>query len=414
MIKKIAVSVFIFLLIAIAAAFFFRYQILQYSAEKLIRSSLPPYVKIDDIRFDFRDKKIVFSGFALSNPADFSYADMLEIKEISCKYALKGKNIMDGIELTGLVFKEPLLTIERLGNAKLNLTEMQSVLGTHNAQRSAKRSEASPEGTTHNETVGQSAKTAAAPNAIMGRKISDIIKLPRDFLLRDGKIVFVDRFSSSKPITITFENVIAKVSLRLNDSYTGCLEVSSTGEGRLNGNRDEAVKWVISYNPTTPRLTMSNRFEVSNLDLVALRPYYDRYSPLYFVRGRFSGTLIFDFDNGNIGSTNEVWLTDFRFYVKQGLEKSAFWETTVPDIVKYFSTPYGEIVFDFKIKGDMAHPQFYLGPISKQAMAAMAVDKIQNVISSVSESAAQAAGEPSSNIDKAKQYIDIIKGLIKK
>ena len=407
MIKKLAVSVFIFLVVAIAAAFFFRYQILQYSAEELIRASLPPYVKIDSMRFDFKDKNITFGGFRLSNPAGFSYSDMLEIKEISCKYGLKGKNIMDGLELTGLVFKEPVLTIERLANAKLNLMEMQSVIG--------EGSRNSPQSIVQSPQAGGNKEKSGKSHVIIGdKKISDIIKIPQDFLLREGKIIFTDRFNSSKPITVTFENVMARVSLKLDDTYTGCLDVSSEGEGCLNGNRDEAVKWVISYNPTTPRLTMSNRFEVSNLDLVDLRPYYDRYSPLYFVRGRFSGTLVFDFDNGNIGSTNEVWLTDFRFYVKPGLEKSAFWETTVPDLVKYFSTPYGEIVFDFKIKGDMAKPEFYLGPISKQAMTAMAVDKIQNVISSVSSSAAQASGQPASGIDKAQKYIEIIKGLMKK
>lgn len=404
MIKKLAVSISVFLVAVIAAAFFFRYEILRYSAERLIMASLPPYVKIDSMRFDFKAKKIVFGGFRLSNPADFSYADMLEIKEISCRYALKGKNIIDGLELTDLIFKEPLLSIERLGNAKLNLTEMQPVLEEGQGAR----------------VKGQGKKEIITgknrgPNIIMGKKISDIIKLPQDFLLKDGKITFIDRFNSPKPIVITFENVTAKVSLKLNDAYTSCLEVYSTGEGCLNGDRDEAVKWVISYNPQSPRLTMSNRFEVSNLDLVTLRPYYDRYSPLYFVRGRFSGTLIFDFDNGNIGSTNEIWLTDFRFYVKPGLENSAFWETTVPDLVKYFSTPYGEIVFDFKIKGDMASPKFYLGPISKQAIASMAVDKIRDVISGISESAAQgASGQPASDIEKAKRYIDLITGLIKK
>ena len=412
MIKKIAVSVFIFLVVAVAAAFFFRYQILQYSAEKLIRTNLPPYVKISSMRFDFKDKKIVFNGFRLSNPADFSYTDMLEIKEISCKYALKGNNIIDGIELTDLIFMEPLLTIERLGNAKLSITEMQSVLNSEQGLKAD--SSASP--VTGNQGPGEGiAGKNQIPNIIMGKKISDIRKLPQDFLLRDGKITFIDRFNSSKLIQITFENVMAKVSLKLNDTYTSCLEVSSTGEGCLNGNRNEVVKWAISYNPTTSRLTMSNRFEVSNLDLVTLRPYYDRYSPLYFVRGRFSGSLIFDFDNGNIGSTNEIRLTDFRFYVKPGLENSAFWETTVPDLVKYFSTPYGEIVFDFKIKGDMANPKFYLGPISKQAIAAMAVDKIQDVISGISGSAAQGpSGQPASDIEKAKKYIDLIKGLIKK
>lgn len=415
MIKRLVFPVFFFLVIAIAAAFFFRHQIFQYSAEKIIRASLPPYVKIDSIRFDFNGNRVIFRGFRLSNPADFSFTDLLAIREISCRFGLKGKSIMDGIVLTDLVFKEPVLTVERLDNAKSNLTEMRTVFdaGAQEHTVTGAQEHRSTRAQEH-KSGNQPDRGSGRPNIIGNKKVSDIIKLPQDFSLQDGKIVFTDRFNMPTPVTTTFEHVTASVTLKLNDTYTGCLGISSTGEGRLNGNTDEVVKWTISYNPTTPRLTMSNRFEVSNVDLVALRPYYDRYSPLYFVRGRFSGNLIFDFDNGDIGSTNEVWLSDFRFYIKKGLENSAFLETTVPDLVKYLSTPYGEIVFDFKIKGDMASPRFYLGPISKQAIAAVAVGKIQDVISSVSETAAQASGQQGSGMEKAQKYIDLLNALIKK
>jgi hypothetical protein len=79
--------------------------------------------------------------------------------------------------------------------------------------------------------------------------------------------------------------------------------------------------------------------------------------------------------------------------------------------VKYFTSPYGDIVFDFKIKGEMSAPRFYLGPISKQALTAMAVDKI-------SEAIQQASGKEGSvknaDLKKAGEYIDIVRGILKK
>jgi hypothetical protein len=103
-------------------------------------------------------------------------------------------------------------------------------------------------------------------------------------------------------------------------------------------------------------------------------------------------------------------LSDLKFFVKQGYENATFWETTVPDLVKYFTSPYGEIIFDFKIKGEMADPKFYLGPKSKEAIISMAVDKISAAIQKGTESP---GGAPKNDIGKAKQYIDLFKGLIK-
>jgi hypothetical protein len=168
------------------------------------------------------------------------------------------------------------------------------------------------------------------------------------------------------------------------------------------------IKWNVSWNPAAPKLTMSNRFEVSNVDILPFEPYYDKYSPFVFKTCFLSGTLIFDFDNGNIGSTNEVKLSKPLFYIKHDFENAQVFETNVPDLVKYLTSSFGDVVFDFKIKGDMSSPKFFLGPISKEAIARMAIDKISSIMSKAGNS-----NEEASEIDKAKQYIDMFKGLIK-
>ncbi|MCX5686377.1 MAG: DUF748 domain-containing protein [Candidatus Omnitrophica bacterium] len=395
--KKILIALIVIAAAAATAIFIYRYQLVQYSADKIIRSRLPGYVKIDTIIFDARASRVSFKGFRILNPPDFANKNLLEIEEVSCSYKMNGMNIAEGFEIYDPVFRRFLLNIEHLSNGKLNLTEMSASL-----QDNLPKSEA----------PGRPSNIADKAAA---KAVSDFIKLPEQFSITDGRIIFTDRFRMSRPYILSFENINGNIFLRFDERYTRVLGVNSTGEGLFNGRQGEVIKWDIKFDPTAPRLTMSNRFEVWNLEITPLEPYYDRYSPLVFKNGVFSGLLIFDFDNGRIGSTNEIHLADFRFYVKPGYENAAFWETTVPDLVKYFSTPSGEIVFDFKIKGDMENPQFYLGPISKQALAAMAIDKISSAIQSLSNKGPSASpGGPKSDIEKAKEYIDLFKGMIKK
>ena len=396
MAKKILIAAVVFIIFALCAIFIYRYQILQYSAESFIKKVLPNYVKIDKIEFVGQEHKVIIKGFEILNPPGFSSDCLLKIDEINAGYKLKGKSIMDGLEITEPSLKKPVLYIERMRNGVLNLSEMQKVLEKNGPARTGE---------------GQGSKiTSHSSLALPGnRKISDIIKLPEIFALKDGQVIFTDNLNFSRPYVITFDDVNSTISLKLNEFYSAVLNVSSNGGGRLNHDRSEAIKWSVTLNPATPRLTMSSRFDVTGLSILTFEPYYDKYSPLIFKSGRFSGTLIFDFDNGNIGSSDEIHLLNFRFDVKPGSENAVFWDTTVPDLVRYFTTSQGEIIFDFKIKGDMSSPRFYLGPISKQALTSMAIDKISNAIEQ-----ANSPGGSKSDIGKAKEYIDLFKGMINK
>ncbi|MDD5496710.1 MAG: DUF748 domain-containing protein [Candidatus Omnitrophica bacterium] len=399
MIKKIILSVITISVILVAAIFIYRYQILQYSAERFIKSLLPNYVTIEGLSFEPHDNKISVKGFKILNPPDFSNIYLLEIDTISCKYRLRGKTLFDGFEVTEPIFKDAVLNIERLGDGKINLNEMKQFIEKSSG------------------SVAPSGKKvpAKASSTLAGtKKLPDLVKLPEVFNVKNGKLVFIDRHVKPKTHLISFEGVEAAISLKLNDTYTQMLNLSSTGQGFLNGGQKETIRWTVSLNPQTPKLTMSNRFEVSSVNMLTFEPYYDKYSPLVFKKGTFSGTLIFDFDNGSIGSTNEVHLSDLLFYVKRDHENSEFWGTSVKDLAKYFASPFGDIVFDFKIKGDMSNPQFYLGPISKQALASMAIDKVSSLIENASKSQQPGQNGAKSDIEKAGEYIEMFKEMIKK
>lgn len=399
--KKALISIIIIAVMIALAIFLYRYQILQYSAEAFIRKTLPKYVIFDKINFDPKGSRVILKGLKILNPPDFSSSYLLEMDEFVCGYKLKGKSIADGIEIFDPVLNKCVLNVERLEDGRLNLAEMEKEL----------TKAASP---ATGEVTGKGREESGRPMTIGPSRLSGLIKLPETFLLKSSKAVFIDKLTGNVPHTISFENIEAKLIVKLDENYSKILSLASAGGGNVNGRRDEVIKWNMSLNPTTPRLTMSNRLDLYDVQIKTFEPYYDKYSPLVFESGRFSGTLIFDFYNGSIGSTNELHLSGFRFYVKPGYENKGFWDTTVPDLVKYFTSPYGEIVFDFKIKGDMDNPNFYLGPISKQALTSMAIDKISQAISEASNKGSGQSGAPKSDIQKAKEYIDMFKGFIKK
>lgn len=401
-----------------AILFFYRLSILKYTAETIIRSVLPDYVSVEVISFDLNLSRISLKGFRISNPPGFSSGYLMEIGDVSCRYKMKGKTILDGLEMIDPVFKKPVIYIERRSDGRLNLNEMSNVLlkGQGGGSPAVARPPTLKAAREEAKAKGLAAGRAAGAAAMVGnKKLSDIVKLPEAYNIKNGKIIFNDNAAPGGPHKLVFDGIAGQILVKLNETYTGVLRVGSTGDGYLNNDKSEIVRWVIDFDPNTPKLTMSNRFDVYGVYIKPFEPYYDRYSPLVFRSGTFSGTLVFDFDNGNIGSTNEVHLSGISFVVKPGAENKEFWGSTVPDLVRYFTTASGDIVFDFKIKGDMSNPKFYFGPISKRSLTAMTVDKISAALGAAAK---VSSGDEASPLTKeeaqAKAIADAVKLLFKK
>ncbi len=405
MIKKILIVTAVIAVLAVSALFFYRYQLISYSAETVIRNALPKYVRISKIRFDFKDSRAYLEGFSLEGPRGFSDKYIVEIAEISCRYKMKGATIVEGLEIFEPVLKDMVLRVERLQDGRINLSEMKSVM---------KIAAVSPSRGSEAWALGPE------PGKDPGLKAADFIKLPEEFIIKNGRIIFTDRFFVRGYNVIALDGMEAGLNLRMNDGYTQVLDVASTGEGNINGHRDQSVRWVINFNPNTPRITMSSRFDISGVNLIAFEPYYDKFSPFDFARCRVSGFLIFNFNNGNIGSSNELHLNDLIFSAKPNYNNAAWFDTNVQDLVKYFTSFTGEVIFDFKIKGDMANPRFYLGPISKQAVAAMVMDKVGDALQQMAQKSSgtaqgqAAAGSGNTDMDKAMKAIDMFKGFLNK
>ncbi len=428
MLKKIIIALILIAAAAGAVIYFYRYAIIRYYAEKMIRENLPGYIKIDNINFDFGNNKFSLVNFRVANPPGFHSESLLKIDEISCRYSMFGKGVSKGLEISDVSLSGIDMRIERLKSGRVNAAEMekfvQSFPSRDSRLPSAERSGASPKGTPDSQVRSEAEPPrrglSNAPSAsqtfkeaagLVNKKLSDLIKLPSSFEIRNSKIIFMDYVPYENPYVMAVDSVSGQIAIDFSDNYSKITNLSFTLVGRLNGYAQELLQWVGSLNPATPKITMSNRFDVSNLNLLAFEPYYDRFSPFVFKRGRFSGTLVFDFNNGDVGSTNEVHLSKLAFSVKPGYENAQVWETNVPALMSYFTTASGDIVFDFKLKGDMADPQFYLGPISKRALTSMAIDKVASYAIDQVTKQSEGAGK---NIDKAKEAIDMVRSLLKK
>lgn len=408
MLKRIFIAAALIAIIITAALFVYRHTIVRYFAEKLIRSNLPPYIKFEKINFNFADGRVNLDNIEVLNPPGFSSKNVIKISSVSFKYGVMGIGIPRGLEISEVMVKGADIFVERVREGGINNEGAVNLVEMRNFALPQQ-----PAGIPAPQEKGavQPQPEARAPRSIMGAKPSEIIKLPPSFRIKNGKVEFWDRVPYDKPHVITIESIDGEIFMGLDDNYSRVTGLSFTLAGDLNGVEGAKIKWISSLDPETPKLTMSNRFEVKNLDIRAFEPYYDKYSPFVFKRGRFSGTLVFDFNNGDIGSTNVIKLSDILFWVKPGYENAEMWETNVQELLRYFTTASGDVVFDFKIKGSMSKPAFQLGPISRRAMTAMAVNKISSYAIQAMTNPNDAAAK---GVDKAKGYIDLIKGMIKK
>jgi len=408
MLKKIAIAVVLIVVVVIAGLYIYRHAIIRYYTEKIIRENLPGYIKIDKIDFDFTDNKVSFKNFRILNAPGFSSQYFLKISDISCKYSIMGKGIPTGLEIRDVLLSGADLRIERSRDSIVNAARMENFIQSFSPPSSLRVPPQQDEAIYKNEiaSVPRKDSVKSIPDS---KDLSGLIKLPVSFNIKNAKLVFLDKVPYDNPYIIAIESVNGQVLMNFKDNYSGITSLSFTLSGCLNGDKEETIQWLASLDPNKPKLTMSNRFEVSGLDLPTFEPYYDSFSPLIFRRGRVSGTLVFDFNDGNIGSKNEIYLSNLAFSVKKGYENAQMWGTTVPEIMRYFTTTSGDIVFDFKLKGDMTKPEFYLGPISKRALTSMVINK---VAAYAIDQAAKQSGV--NDMGKAKEAIDMFRQLLKK
>jgi len=395
--KKILLAIFLLLMAIGIYIYAFRHDIMKYSIDKLIQNNLPPYAAVENIHFDFAQGIITIKGLAIKNPELFQDKNMYlaYISDITCKYKLQGKTILEGIEVTSIAANRATINIERLRNGKLNLNEMSNMMDPRPDKNG---------GEPHISNVPGPANEARA-------EISPgkLIKLCNSIIITDSEVIFTDHMYSGH--TIAINDVSSTVVLNMDANYSQVLELRSDGSGSVNNNSSERIEWIVRWEPSAPQLTMSNRLELTNVNVTVFEPYYEKYSPVNIETARCSGILVFDFDNGILGSNNILKFKNLKFKVKSINQNASPWQANVEDIIRYLETSDGDIIFDFKIKGPMNDLKFYPGSKLTQALKQLAINKFTNMLTAGQANTVGSVANAGET--QAENVLETIKGLLK-
>jgi len=383
------------------AVYLNRHTIFDYSINNLLLNLLPEYITIEDIAFDFDAQTVTVKGFKIDNPPGYKHANLLEVPTLRCRFSQKNpQQIKDGVRIGDPQLYGPTLYIDRLKDSKLNVQEMEKVFSKKkivSARSGAKRG------------IFGSISYLFSPI----KKLEQLVTLDTNFKIHNGTFVFDDASALSESYVTTVEGISANIGLKMGDEFKDILYIDSTGFGLVNGIEGQRLDWVSGYDPTREKLTMSNTFNVRDVDFTHFSPYYSKFSPFVFKKGKISGKLIFNFDNGDIGSTNELWLSDLQLEESKDDAKKHSWMldmVTIDDLYKYFASSSGDIAFDFKIKGSMDNPKFYLGSKTKRALIKMSANKLIDTIFGKEE---EGGTEPAQEQEKSdiERIVDIFKSF---
>ena len=377
-----------------------RVSLFKQSVDKLIEDLLPAYIKIKDINFDFKNHTISVEDFKIINPPGFKHEYLIEAPLIRCDYSqVDQANILKGLTLGNIKLIEPVLYIDRREDSRINVQEMDKIFSKK------KITEKNPLMTKLNTLFSYILSPI--------KNIDQLLDIDPSFDINGGLFLFYDGLIEDGYIT-TIDNIRASVTLDLKKGYKGVDFVKTKGSGEINSFPNQHIDWDTGYDPTRGKLTMNNTFNIRDLDFIHFAPYYDKFSPFLFTKGRASGELVLNFDNGDIGSTNELRLSNLTFTQNKERSFNQYWPTGGEDLYKYFLSAGGEVVFDFKIKGTMENPKFYLGSKTKRALARMVFSKItEQIFKKDEESSTKGDGSSTPDEDKSdlEKVIDIFKSF---
>lgn len=402
-IVKITIAILLIGILASAAYIFYnRQELFNQSIDRVLTNLLPDYIKLDELYFDFDKKSITIKGFKIKNPEGFNHPYLAEIPLISCNYEQQDRaNIFKGIRLSRIRLSDPRLYIDRRRDGAVSIQQMDKVLKSSSPSKAAVKK----------------GRVPGLFSYILSpvKNIDQLLRVEPVFDISSGTLVFDDSFIDKGGFITTINEAAATVTLSLRKGFKGITYLKSRGKGIVNAKKGQYLHWDTEYDPAAEKLTMLNRFIVENIDITHFEVYYERFSPFIINGASVSGELIINFDNGNIGSANEIRFSNLEIEPKQDHNFNRFWPSGTEDLYTYFSNSGGEVIFDFKVKGPVAQPKFYLGSKTKHALAQMVVYKIADTILNKDENQEtgrqQSSDVPQRKKSDVEKVLDILKNL---
>jgi len=341
-----------------------RRTIFDYSINRLTKDLLPAAMEVGEVNFDLKEQRLTLRDLKIQNPSKYDHRYMIEIPLAKCTYTQKDdQDIFKGIQVQDIDLLEPSIFLERHRDGSVNLREIGEVF-RKNPVRLQK----------------SSFKTMflAALSYLLSpiKNIDDLIEFKPVFRIGSGNLVFDDMNVGDDRYRTTIDNIDARVSLTLSKDFKSMEDIETEGRGIINKDSRQTLEWITAYHFDKSYLTMSNTIKLHDVDILHFSPYYDEYSPFVIKRGTVSGELIINFDNTSIGSMNELRISALDIERKEDFPHSGLWTANIDSLYQYFKSQTGVLVFDFKIKGDIDNPRFYLGSKTKRIVAGMAIDKL--------------------------------------
>jgi hypothetical protein len=404
--KKILFGIVAVVMLLAAGLWFYRYDVIRFSASAIINRNIPGNVAMRRIVLDLPARKVDVYGLVIGNPPGFSDPIFADIGVLSVKYSMRGKTMLTGIDITGFELSDPVVKIERLSNGRINLDEIDTIPPGGDAARLPDIEIIRPTGEMETGERTGLAKSVSEAVTLSGRIPGKV---------KNGKVILTDRMVPGRPFIVSLDGIETDLAFILS-GRNEVTYVETEGNGYLDGDISQRLKWRVSADLVTEDITLSSRIEPENVDIMRFKPYYEQYSPVDVRGGWVSGTIVFDLHRGNIGSDNTLRVRGLEFSEKDAESASRFWGTSITDIARYLQSSSGETVFDFKIKGPIKTPRFYPGPNVTRAIQNMAVDKIGEIIRRTTqpaetEGAEEGATPARSDMD---EVIDIFKGFMQK
>ena len=390
MLKKVFIILIIMVAFLLATIYIFRANIKRYAINTILKSFPLPNVAMADVNFDETTGRLKLEEIKVKNPMGFT-----------SKYIMEADAVNMGINFT--TKPELSLNINEINITNPAFYLERSPVGKWNFQEYPKKD------TTALLEKEKSFDFIKEAFAAEPKKASEVL-LPRNININNGAVHFLDNFvAAGKMHRVDFFPVTGSILLNYIPEKHIYEKISFSGSCNIDGNAGRTIKGDFEVYPMEKIPSYMWKVNAYNVPLSTIKPYLDRYTPFIVQQGSFNMSSNVKSLNGKIDGDYTMELMDLAFAINPAKSNIPFMETSVNKLTLYLTNQKGNIVIDFKQKGEAGKEATWsLGPIAKRAIGLMVVDTVIEVINTI-----EGSGKGEIPNDIPPEVIEIFRGIFK-
>jgi len=395
MFKKIFIVLLILFAFLLVSIYIFRANIKRYAIQTILKSFPLPNVALANVRFDETSGKLNLEEIKIKNPKGFKSEYMIEADSINMDIRFTTKPNLR-LDINKIDITNPVFYIERSPDDKWNFQEYPKKEMTASLKK---------------ENGFDFIKEAFATES--ERKSQ--VMLPRTININNGTVHFLDNFVAfGKTHKIDFFPITGTLSLYYEAEKQNYTKISFSGSSNIAGESERMIKGNFEIYPMEKNPSYTLECNAYNVPLATIKPYLDRYTPFIVMQGSFNMASQVKSVNGAIDGDYTMELMDLVFALNPEKSDIPFLETSVKKLTLYLTNQRGNVVMDFKQKGEAGGKiSWELGPITKRAIGLMAIDTVIEVIDAIEKSKQGEALKEALPKDMPPEVIEIFKGIFK-